>query len=127
MLSTSCAVAPEPATQVVMWPLVPLVSNATISPAVTIDCQSPVCPAGPLKATIHSPAAWPGTPRKVLVAGRPAPASVAMVLASVQQPLVFQAAPTKLCATAAIEEGVACAVALGEETSGAATRVALPR
>ena len=73
-----------------------------MSPAVTMDCQLPVWPAGPLKATTHSPFAWPGKPTSVLCTGSEAPASAEMVLARTQQPSKFQAWPTKLSAAAAM-------------------------
>ena len=63
-----------------------------ISPAVTVDCQLPDCPAGPLKATIYSPFACPDC------TGNEAPASAAIVLARVQQPFLFHACPIKLSA-----------------------------
>src|SRR5471032_2946262 len=105
MLSISMAVLPEPDTQVVMWPL--LAEPITmISPALTMDCQLPDCLL-PSKATNHSPLACPLTPTMELSTGSEAPASSAMVLASTQQPSIFQALPTNVCATAAIELGVA--------------------
>ena len=120
------AVLPDPETQVVMWPPPPGVPITTISPAVTIDCQLPDWPAGPLKATIHSPFAWPGRPIAVLCTGSDAPASAAMVLASTQQPSMFHAWPTKLSATAAIEFGVAWGARVPVNV-GCVTTVALPR
>src|ERR1700744_2828451 len=109
MLSTSKAVLPDPDTQVVRWPPPPGVPITSFPPSVTMDSQLPDWPAGPLKATIHSPFGFPGKPIKVLCTGSDAPASAAMVLASTQQPSMFQACPTNLSATAAIESGVACA------------------
>src|SRR5262249_34663836 len=109
MLSTSMAVLPDPDTQVVMCPPPPGVPITTISPAVTMDRQLLLWPAGPLHATIHSPFSLPGRPIAGLCTGSDAPASAAIVLASTQQPSMFQAWPTKLSATAAMECGVACA------------------
>jgi hypothetical protein len=107
MLSISIAELPEPDTTVVMCPEDCEVANTTISPAVICDCQLPVWPAGPLNATIHSPLATPGVNRLVLVIGSEAPASAEMLLASTQQPLSFQALPTKLCAALLMDLGVA--------------------
>jgi hypothetical protein len=125
MLSTSIALLPEPETQVVMWPPPPAGWNTIISPAVTIDCQLPVCPAGPSKATIHSPFDWPGRPISVLCTGTPAPASAAILLASTQHPSMFHAWPTKLSAAATIESGVAW-VGTAPVSWGWVATVALP-
>src|SRR5580658_5532098 len=119
------AVDPDPETQVVICPPPPLVPITTTSPAVTIDCQLPAWPAGPSKATIHSPLACPGMPISVLCTGSDAPASAAIVLASTQHPSMFHAWPTKLFATATIESGVACAGTVPENIFSVTT-VALP-
>src|SRR5215831_11598514 len=100
MLSTSIALLPDPDTQVVMWPPPYELPITTISPVCTIACQLPDWLAGPLNATIHSPLARPATPIAVLCTGNDVPASAAMVLASTQQPSMFQALPTKLLAIA---------------------------
>ena len=126
MLSTSIAVPPDPETQVVMCPPPPGVPITTISPAVTMDCQLPDSPAGPLNATIHSPFACPGRPIAVLCTGSDVPASAAIVLVSTQQPSMFHAWPTKLLAAAAMEFGVACA-GTAPVNFGCVTTVALPR
>ena len=125
-LSTTMALLAAPDTTVVMWPPPPGVPITTISPAFTMDCQSPVWPAGPSKATIHSPFAWPGSPISVLCTGRVAPASVAMVLHSTQQPSSFQSSPTKPLAVAAIEPGVAWP-GTGPENAGCVSTAAVPR
>src|ERR1700733_9144905 len=106
MLSTTIAELPEPDTTVVMCPDPDVVVNITISPAVICDCQLPVCPAGPLYATIHSPLARPRVLSIVLVMGSDAPASAEILLTSGQQPLMLQTWPTKLIAATTNECGV---------------------
>src|SRR6202042_348101 len=102
MLSTSMAVLPNPETQVVICPPPPGVPITMISPAVTMDCQFPDWPDGPLKAVNHSPFACPGRPIAVLCTGSDAPALAATVLAGTQQPSIFHALPTNLAAAATV-------------------------